>query len=493
MARSISTKPATVKSKVQNPYSQPCFATYACQHSVQGCGWILFDHNIEPIAKYVGDGNDYYNQFRTYTSYAPEFFNAFSGNAYQETTSHAGSSSNYGSNTCNNGYLGHQGHVSVTEFTKTAGYLRGWPAAEDKIPYAFRDVNSIVGDIDQDWAWFCNREGSGGNHRMMFSGRNAAKYYHNWNREGANMITIPVQTAAGVTDSSTTSERMYGGSCINTRAKKVCLMQTDGDGRRQPIVYNDVNMDWRAYALANNHFEGTPKGSNGKSDSDSKIYQFFNSSANYTAYDRSTDRAVSYSSAGESYHRSQTCICDNGVVFAFTMTPGHGVQLEKWNANGTYAGMVWNQGWTTSYGYEQGRRFGSRWQVSSSGDYWWAYCPSYYYGSGIYWACVRVKDGKWMYFRNQDSTHGRSLAPLGKNKLVVSRSQNKDDPGTYFRVHDLDHEFRKRNDGAEYSEFDNNYKAYMLDTAGNSTGYPFIVPSMYNTSMFSSQLESNLQ
>jgi len=97
-----------------------------------------------------------------------------------------------------------------------------------------------------------------------------------------------------------------------------------------------------------------------------------------------------------------------------------------------------------------------------------------------------------MYFRNQDSTHGRSLAPLGKNKIIVSKSTNKDDPGTYFRVHDLDFEFTKRSDGAEYSEFDNNYKAYMLDTAGNSTGYPFIVPSMYNTSMFSSQLESNL-
>ena len=34
-------------------------------------------------------------------------------------------------------------------------------------------------------------------------------------------------------------------------------MQTTGDGYKQPIVYNDVNMDWRAYALAGSYFEGT--------------------------------------------------------------------------------------------------------------------------------------------------------------------------------------------------------------------------------------------
>ena len=54
---------------------------------------------------------------------------------------------------------------------------------------------------------------------------------------------------------------------------------------------------------------------------------------------------------------------------------------------------TWDQGWTTTYGYEQGNRFGSRWQVSSDGDYWWAWCLPYYYGSGIYFLVVRVSDG----------------------------------------------------------------------------------------------------
>ena len=66
MARSISTKPATVKSKTTNPYTQPCFATYACEHSVYGCGYVLFDHNLEAIGKYVGDGNYHQNQLAHY-------------------------------------------------------------------------------------------------------------------------------------------------------------------------------------------------------------------------------------------------------------------------------------------------------------------------------------------------------------------------------------------------------------------------------------------
>ena len=490
MARSISTKPATVKSKVQNPYAQPAFSIYACDHDTHGCGYILFDHNLEAIGKYVGDANYHHSEFRTYSSYAPEFYNNFAGSAYMETTSHPSSSDNYGANTCNTGYLGHMGHFSVTEFAKTAGFVRGWPSAHDYNAYGFRDVNSIVGDINQDWAWFTNREGSG--HRVLFGQRSSGKYYHNWTREGANMIQFPIQNASGPSNNNTTDNRFYGSSCINTRSKKVCLMQTTSDGYKQPIVYNDVNMDWRAYALANNYFEGTAKGNSAKSDSDSKIYQFFNNSANYTAYDRASTSAYnSYSGHNETRYRCQTCMCDNGIVMTFTMAPHHGVVVEKWNADGTYAGVQWDQGWTTTYGYEQGNRFGSRWQVSSDGDYWWAWCPSYYYGSGIYFLVVRVSDGKWLYFRNQDQSHGRTLAPIGKNKMITVYSHNKDDPGSYYRIYDWDFEFRRRNNGENISDWDSNYNNYLLDTPGNSTGYPFLIPAMYNTSMFSTQLESN--
>lgn len=487
MARSITTRPATVKSKVQDPYQQPCFAVYAMEHSVHGGGWILFDHNIEPIAKYVGDGNYHHNQFRTYSSYAPEFFNTYASSQYMETTGNAGSSQNRGSNTCNVGYLGHQGHLSVTEYAKTSGYVRGWPAAESYAPYGFRDVNSIVGDINQDWAWFSNREGAGGTTRMHFGQRNTIKYYNLWNREGSNFINIPLVTASGPSNSNTTDERMYGSSCINVSAKKVVVMQTNSNGYKQPIVYNDFGVDMRALSLSGSYYSGTADATAAKSPSDSKIYQAF-ASANATPYDTGSQRAYgSYSSATEARDRCQTCITDDGQVYAFTMTPSNGAVLEHWNNSGFYSGVLWNPTYTTSYGYEQGLRFGSRWQVSSDGKFAWAYCPAYYYGAGVYMMMIRISDGKLLRYQINDSGDGRHPFPLGPNSLGWGKTAN-GDGGAGMRIGaiDLKYEMDKRTYGEELS-LDGILMTYAFECGPYSTTYPCIIPAKYDTSLFCSE------
>ena len=171
------------------------------------------------------------------------------------------------------------------------------------------------------------------------------------------------------------------------------------------------------------------------------------------------------------------------------MLPSYGVCLEHWNSSGNYQGRVWEQSWTTSYGYEQGTdgRFGSRWQVSSDGEYFWAWCPSYYYGSGIYWICIRISDGKWGRFYNTDSSHGRQPCPIGKNNMFWSYSHNKDNPGLYFQVYEMPNMFAKHNNGDNWSQMDSSWSSYLLDTPGNSTGYPTIIPALYNTSLFSTQ------
>ena len=40
-------------------------------------------------------------------------------------------------------------------------------------------------------------------------------------------------------------------------------------------------------------------------------------------------------------------------------------------------------------------------------------------------------------------------------------------------------------------KWDSSYSQLLLDTPGNSTGYPWIIPAQYNTSLFTTQLESN--
>ena len=490
MARSITTKPATVKSKVQDPYTQPCFSIFSNDQTVYGGGWFLFDHNLEPIAKYSGDGDYGHNQFKTYDSYCPEFWNNYSGYEYMLTTSHTSTNADRGGNTCNVGYLGHIGYPSVSEYSKTAGYVRGWPGAE-RAAYGFRDVNSIVGDTNQDWAWFTNRDSGDSYHRLYFGPRNTIKYYNCMQMSGSNFIDVPIVSASGPNNNDVTDRGLHGGSCYNTKAKKVVLMQTDASGYKQPIVYNNFGIDMRALSLSGSYFSGTADATAGKSPPDSPIYQEF-AAAKATPYDRATQAAYGIQANNETMYRCQSCITNDGQVYVFTMTPHNGAIVEHWDASGAYQGVLWNPTYTTSYGYEQGTKFGSRWQVSSDGEYWWAYCPMYYYGSGIAFMVVRISDGKWLRFNSNDSSYGRTLAPLGKNKMIWIRDENNDGPGAAYRVIDFDYEFMKRNNGDEINDWDSSISNYLLDNIGNSTGYPFLIPSHYNTSLFTTQLESNV-
>lgn len=491
MARTITTKPQTVSSKVENPYKQPCFTVYSMEHNVYGGGFITFDHDLEAYSKYLGDGNYAYHQYRTYNDYSPEFMNQWAGQAYKEAQGHAGGSSEYGSNTCNVGYLGHQNFAPVTEYSKASGWVYGESSRQSYIPQGFRDVNTIVGDHHQDWAWYQEHENDTPRIRI---GRRSACWYYSQRPRGENYIRY--NNKAHATQGMQTGNSMYGGQCYNATTKKVCMVQIDGEGRRQPVILPNAP-DFREYALNGGtqgiqYNYGTSLSYNAYTDvTAGPLYDFFNpsSASDYTVYDIGEPIYNNYSGHNEARYRAQTCLCDNDIVYIFTMTPHRGAVVERWQPDGSYDGVIQDWNWTTSYGYEQGDRFGSRWQCSSDGRYWWAYCPSYHYGSGIYWMAVRVSDGKWLRFHSHDSTHGRNICPIGKSNMFNTISNNKDDPGTYFRIHDLEYEFNRHNEGDNYGEWDSNYSTYLLDTPGNSTGYPWIIPAHYNTSLFMTQLE----
>ncbi len=483
MARTVSTSPVKISSKTTNPYAQPCFSVFCNEHSVYGGGWTLFDHNLECIGKYSGDGSYAYNQFRTYTSYSPEFFNNYAGSAYYETTSHPSTSAEYGSNTCNNGYLGHQNFFSVTEFSKNAGYVHGNSGRQYK-SQAFRDNGCIAGEQNQDYAIFGNHGGSNGTY-FTVGPRSACKYYMQQNQRGHNRFLISVKSPSG--------QGMYGGVGYNPRIKRFVVLESNGSYKHTPVVYDNCP-DLRMWGLNEGYFTNTEDAYNAYGDSASKLRQYFEAtgaSANYAVWDQITTSLDNYSGHGESNWRGIPIICDNGIVYSFHMMPHYGCVLQKWNADGTYEGQSWIASWTTSYGYEQGDRFGARWQTSSDGEYVWAYCPSYYYGSGLYWICIRIRDGKFLKFQTNDGSHSRQMCPIGRSNMFYGTSDNGDNPGLYYRMINLNHHFETRSNGDDLSTFDNSRGAYLLDCAGNSTKYPSVIPSMYNTSLFNNQLPEN--
>lgn len=485
MARTITTKAAQVSSKVQDPYAQPAFAVYSCQHSSHGCGWLALNHNLEMNSMYMGDGNQAYNRFRTQSSYSPEFFNNYAGSAYFETQGHAGSSSNYGSNTCNVGYLGHQNFHSANEFSKTAGYVIANDGRQRR-GNAFRDCAVICNEPDQDYALFTSHNGGTGTW-FQAGTRSATRYYSDFNQSGLVRFNIPIQ-------GESSNEGMYGSACYNRKLNKFLVMEHNTSNRRhQPIVWNDVP-DLRSIALQPRKvWDGKTERSTAYSTNQGgNIYDYFQDSSNRTVYSQSTTGMNSYSGEAESYWRTIPVLCDDGRVIIFSMTPSNGCLVQRWNANGTFEGNLWNGTWTTSYGYEQAVRFGARWQVTTSGKYVFAYCPSYHYGSGVYWICVRVSDGKFVKFQTNDSTHGRTMAPMGMNSMIWTYSHNSDSSqrGLRFKMWELDYQLATRQDG-ETIDLDSSWSDRMIDCMTNSTDYPFIIPAHYNTSLFHSQLESN--
>ena len=477
MARTVTSTGSTITTRVQDPYTQPAFSVYGSHSQSYGAGWICYNHDLEIHSVFHGDSNQAYSRFRTHSGGgAPEFFNNYSNSDFMDNRSNPGSSAEWSNNTCNVGYLGHQNLFSATEYSSAAGYVTTDNGRRRKAESFMRNA-SIVSETEQDYAIFLDHNGGTGQWFTAMT-RSAMNYYGEVLQSGQKRFNIPIRGGANYNG-------CYASGCYNKKTGKFAVVEYNSSTHNiKPHVYNNVP-DLRKLALLSEEQYGdlTQRSSAYTNNTGGNYYNFFQDVNNVTVYDQSSVTHNNYSGASESYYRHMTCLCDNDKIVTFTMTPGNGCLVQRWNANGTAEGVLWNGTWTTSYGYEQGQRFGSRWQVSTSGKYWWAYCPSYYYGAGIYWICVRVSDGKFIKFQTNDGTDGRGMAPLGENSMMWSHSQNADGPGIYFKIHELDYLLEVLNDGDSFS-LDSNLSAYILDCPTNTTIYPCIVPAMYDTSMF---------
>jgi hypothetical protein len=483
MARSISfgsTKSEVKAEKTINPYSQPCFTLYTMSYS-HGGGFYQYDHNYNLISAMHGTGDNSYSEFRTYSTSAHEVFE--STNSYHDinTDRHVHSYDNQVNGT---NWVGYLGNISLSGSGSGAGNLGGWGTSlhGNGSAYrseAFRDVNSIVGETKQDYALFSHYRGTSG--QELWLGPRSANIYYSYrrqNHEGGLMVPLAPTNNA---------HSMYGSGCYNKNTNKYCFMQHDTDGRHTPVVYSGVP-DMRMYATTEQNF-GVDQYSNLSHENYGVLRDHFNDTNNRTVYNEG-QRLYDYSGHAESSYRCQTCLCDNGKIVTFHMTPHDGAVIQRWNADGTHEGVLQRYSWTTSYGYEQGSKYGSRFQVSSDGRYMWSYCPSYYYGSGMYFVCVRVSDGKVVKFSTQDSTYGRLPYPVGKCGMGFLYTSNTDGgTGAHISHTDWDYVFAVHNDQDTYNP-DTAFMPYTFECGTYSTAYPSVIPCMYDTSLFTDETYS---
>ena len=474
----------------KDPYDQPAFATWSHHDSTQS-GFFCYTHRLDKYSMTYG-ANNHYGQYQPYSSYAPELLQDNSGSTYYQTSNHVNSHNDYPSMTCCVGYLGHQYFKRTGSSSSSAGWnlqTRGM----NYMAHAFTAVNPIVNETKQDWAWFSD-DVNNTRTRTYFGSRSSEMYRmnsHGWGRSKGTWVDIPCKWSHGAA----------GSSCYNRKQKKVVVMEQNGGSHSfRPVIWHGVP-NLRAIALNENlHYDKSDQyNSYSRDQSSIKAYfdtansagggQSWGSSTGYTEYETWTGKP--YNHSWEDQYRCAPVLCDNGKVVTFQMLAHSGAWVHRWNESGHAEGNKRHYSGTTSYGRDQGDRWGMRWQVTSDGRYLCAYCPYYYYGSGWLGAFIRVSDGKWLWDQTTDTSYGYQICPIGKSSFFMNSSYYTDGGyGMYHTIANMDQQFAERSDGDRISShFFTSEEHSSIETAYHSTSYPTLIPAIYDTHAFTTQVE----
>ena len=485
MARRITEKAKVSAQRTIDPWSQPCFASYTWQHGSYGGGWMLYDHKLNCIATLKGDGNQAYSSFRSYTTGATEFCDAYASADYQETTTHVHQSSRKAQGTQQVGYLGHQNFCSAsTRWGNTGGWMCG-NSAQGYRGNMFRDVIPLPNEKYQDYAVTLQHNGSTGT-LIQAMPRSANLYYHYALHDHSWRCNIPIQESG--------FSSMYGAGSYNRSKKQLLVMETSTSYTFRPVIWSNVP-DLREIAERGESgvYKDMPEQYAARGQYDNRLQTYFNDSSNAdsTTYEISTTASNNYSSQAESNYRGVATLCDDGQIYFFQMTPGDGAILHHWASDGSYQGVIMHQEHNnTSYGYDQGVSYGARWNQTSDGRYIWKYCAAYYYGSGGHFVAVRVKDGKYLTWWTSDTNYARQTCPIGKSSICVFTDNNADGgSGLYHNIIDFEKKFAVLENGSSSLNLQSSWLTQLIDTPSNTTSYPGMVPLMYDTSLFTSETE----
>ena len=200
------------------------------------------------------------------------------------------------------------------------------------------------------------------------------------------------------------------------------------------------------------------------------------SEASHTFFDWTAQSA----GAAESLYRGVVIPCDSGQIVVVRMEPSSYAMLDRFTptAQGSFTKETTaTLSTTTTYGMETADRNGMRFQISNDGKYVLCYQPYYYYGAGAAVFLVRVSDGKYATLQHNDSTYGRSFAPLRDSDFIMSKSTNADSGAGLYVTHiDAKRVLADIADKSDMSSKVPSFTTSMLDTCYHSTNYPYLIP-----------------
>ncbi len=468
-----------------DPFEQPCFTSYTGQYN-HTTGFFTWDHNLNTHNWIMGDTQQASSYRSDNSSYSTEFIQTQGSSQWFNTQSNPGGSTDR-PNLCS--YTGYLGHSCFQNASRTGG-ATSWfvySPGSDRRSYGFRDVGTLPGETHQDYAIYCQ---FGGQFRV--GQRSPTEYFMGVNYGYMPTVDIP--------DGWTS--QMYGGVSYNRKKNFLLFMETDDGYTYQPWLWkNCPNLRAIANKGSDFHYDKAERYDNYNMTSESSLYQDFFAQTSNRQTGGQTNNGY-YATCGtfngkptngstEDRQRCIPVICDNERVIMFQQITNYGAWCGRWNSptvdgNGNFAGSQKNFSGTTTYGIDQGHRFGARFTQTSDGRYIAMYSPYYHYGAGSHMTIVRVSDGKTLHSQWQTSGDTAIPVPYGKSNFLIATSRNSDGgSGVRFSVFFCDWRFANRNNNSDPDMFGGmDMSEYSYDTTYHTTSYPAIIPAIYNTAVF---------
>jgi len=412
-------------------FMEPSFAVVTI-HNTDYWGANVYDHNMNLISKKYYNNSGYGSAGTTSTyggDLASDHYN------YASTQSTTSSSNDRGNRSSASGHTGHtdievarSGDMSFHHGDQEAGY-----ALERVGTWLHNSTPELALFNKNNECWIGSRAGYSGTPLNSTHGKQA--YQGFWNSRGFN------------------SSSKRAGISYNEKTKRLALIEKNGSQSRVH-VWKDVESP--ATFKTNDEFFGTSN----LNDSTKMISQWF--SHNYNN--------------GEGAYRSHIVLCDNHSIIYTSFGESQGNEVHRITSDGTSYGSFTNTrnfGCTTSYGRDQGPRYGPRFQISLDGEYVFQWGYYYYYGSGMHATITRVSDGKNIHWENNNTSDGIQAVPLHDSDFMLNWSSNSDGNGMRMCRLPIREMFERiGQDGT----FNPEWTYYYFDNNFYSTCYAYIMP-----------------
>jgi hypothetical protein len=391
-----------------------------------------------------------------------QFYQDTNSEMYANWTGYNYTNSNIGSNGWTNYWMGAtpfyqaDGHWFQNVAQGYANYCGKNPdAAESWFPF----WGVIVGKsgVRQKFSLYSNGSTLGVGYRGIY----------NANAEQINLNNTTFSTWYGGTN--------YGMAGYNDRTNTLVVIEAkDGSNnyRMHVWVNTSVSLNSSNYLTGTlyNFVSQAKLGGSGKS---YNYYDFawnFNSSANYN----------------ESRYRMRVIVGDNNVIGLSRMVPSNQTQYATYTLSSSTLTNQTQIGLTTSYGIDNGNKYGMRHNITWDNQWVAAYSHYYYYGSGINVHFINTADPRTSFVgQNGDTNNGCQLIPYKSNKFIFNRSVENTDGNIGMRLYIVDPDgasrFGKQYSNASISNTGTiNLTASQMngtfDTYYTSTNYCSIMP-----------------